>query len=531
VRMGQWGFSNQVSHHIPYMYDYVGQPYKTAEKVREALRRLYVGSEIGQGYAGDEDNGETSAWYLFSSLGLYPLQVGSENYAIGSPLFKRATVHLDNGRKLTVKAHGNSARNIYVQGLRLNGRRIDRAYVRHSEIARGGTLEFTMGPRPSRWATSRSAAPPSITRGSEIAHPLRDQTSPDDGRGPLFDDDSSTTAPAGAAVEYAFAAKRRATFYTLTSGTAAGGDPSGWVLEGSNDGSRWTTLDERSGEAFRWRSQTRPFKVKRPGSYTRYRLRFRGAAPTLGEIELLQRQAPDTSPLVASAEPVVAGAGESATVAVKLTNHGASPASGTVTATGPAGWTVDPASASFGPLAPGASTTVSLHAAVPADAAPGTYAVRLAIASNLGNTRDSATIAVVGDTIEFTPGTDAETPWLFDADGSQLDGAWRDGRGRFTDNETHATYRFQLPADVTGGTLTLEIGNEFVVDVSTDGSTWREVLREPTQEHDQGNRAERTLDLNDLRAGGHTLYVRLGDAKPDDGWGGWLGHVKLVMRR
>ena len=89
VRMGQWGFSNQVSHHIPYMYDYAGQPSKTAEKVREALRRLYVGSEIGQGYGGDEDNGETSAWYLFSALGFYPLQVGSENYAIGSPLFKQ----------------------------------------------------------------------------------------------------------------------------------------------------------------------------------------------------------------------------------------------------------------------------------------------------------------------------------------------------------------------------------------------------------------------------------------------------------
>ena len=76
VRMGQWGFSNQVSHHIPYMYDYAGQPSKTQAIVREALRRLYLGSEIGQGYAGDEDNGETSAWYLFSALGFYPLQVG-----------------------------------------------------------------------------------------------------------------------------------------------------------------------------------------------------------------------------------------------------------------------------------------------------------------------------------------------------------------------------------------------------------------------------------------------------------------------
>ena len=85
------------------------------------LRRLYLGSEIGQGYAGDEDNGETSAWYLFSALGFYPLQVGSENYVIGSPLFKQATVHLENGRDLVVKAPNNSERNVYVQGLKLNG--------------------------------------------------------------------------------------------------------------------------------------------------------------------------------------------------------------------------------------------------------------------------------------------------------------------------------------------------------------------------------------------------------------------------
>ncbi|MDP9134212.1 MAG: GH92 family glycosyl hydrolase, partial [Actinomycetota bacterium] len=114
VRMGQWGFSNQVSHHIPYMYDYAGQPWKTQAKVREALRRMYVGSEIGQGYAGDEDNGETSAWHLFSALGFYPLQVGSPYYAVGSPLFKKATVKLANGRELVVSAPRNSRRNVYV---------------------------------------------------------------------------------------------------------------------------------------------------------------------------------------------------------------------------------------------------------------------------------------------------------------------------------------------------------------------------------------------------------------------------------
>ncbi len=85
-----------------------GQPWKTQAKVREALSRLYMGSEIGQGYPGDEDNGEMSAWYVFGALGFYPLQMGSPEYAIGSPLFTKATVRLENGKKLVIKANGNS---------------------------------------------------------------------------------------------------------------------------------------------------------------------------------------------------------------------------------------------------------------------------------------------------------------------------------------------------------------------------------------------------------------------------------------
>src|ERR1044071_3641773 len=121
VRMGQWGFSNQVSHHIPYMYDYAGQPSKTQAKGREALRRLYLGSEIGQGYAADEDNGRTAARDTFSALGFYPLQGGSPYFAIGSPLFRKATVHLENGHDLVVSAPNNSAQNAYVQGPMVNG--------------------------------------------------------------------------------------------------------------------------------------------------------------------------------------------------------------------------------------------------------------------------------------------------------------------------------------------------------------------------------------------------------------------------
>ena len=95
VRMGMYGHSNQPSHHIPYMYNYVGQPWKTQEKVQEVLSRLYLGSEIGQGYPGDEDNGEMSAWYLFSAAGFYPLQMGIPEYAIGAPHFKKMTINLE----------------------------------------------------------------------------------------------------------------------------------------------------------------------------------------------------------------------------------------------------------------------------------------------------------------------------------------------------------------------------------------------------------------------------------------------------
>ena len=537
VRMGQWGFSNQVSHHIPYMYDYAGQPAKTAEKIREALRRLYVGSEIGQGYGGDEDNGETSAWYLFSALGIYPLQVGSENYAIGSPLFKKATVHLENGKDLVVSAPKNNDKNVYVRGLKLNGAPIDRAFLRHSEIAQGGTLEFDMGPQPTKWATGTAAAPPSITEGDQVAQPLRDRTG--DGTataaagdaGALFDDDSSTTAAPGEWVQYRFAAAQPVRFYTLTSGTEAGGDPSGWVVTGSNDGSSWTVLDERSGERFRWRSQTRPFKLRETGGYAYYRIEFSGGGATLGEVELLNPRRPDTSALAMQVTPVAAIEGQTVTVPVKLTNHGAAPASGTLAATAPDGLTVTPASASFGPLSTGQSTTIDLTVAVAKPLAPGNYRIRLELSSPAGDIRDSALVAVIRDTIEFTPGTDAEVPWLFDADGSQLDGDIHDGQGRYADGSTHATYKFELPADVTGGSLTLEIGNEFLVETSTTGTGWREVLRGEAGQHDLDNLAERTLDLNALREGGRTVYVRIGDAKPDDGWGGWLGHAKLVMQR
>ncbi|MEU5979374.1 GH92 family glycosyl hydrolase [Streptomyces sp. NPDC047315] len=287
VRMGMYGHSNQVAHHATYMYNAASQPWKTQEKVREVLSRLYVGNEIGQGYHGDEDNGEQSAWYLFSAMGFYPLVMGSGEYAIGSPLFTKMTVELDGGRKLVIKAPKNSAENVYVQGLKVNGKTWNSTALPHSAVARGGTLEFAMGPKPSSWGTGKDAAPVSITEDDAVPKPRADVL---EGAGALFDDSSATSAaiaPDGA-LDLPVPTATRAVQYTLTSAEAAKA-PGGWVLQGSSDGARWRDLDRRSDEEFAWDRQTRVFSVAAPGAYAKYRLvpAAGAGAATLAEVELI----------------------------------------------------------------------------------------------------------------------------------------------------------------------------------------------------------------------------------------------------
>jgi hypothetical protein len=302
VRMGQWGFSNQPSHHIPYMYDYAGQPYKAQALVREAMSRLYLGSEIGQGYPGDEDNGEMSAWGVFSALGFYPLQMGSPEYAIGSPLFTRATVNLENGKKIVVNAPNNSAQNVYVQSLKVNGKKYTSTALPHSLLADGATLDFTMGASPSKWGTADKDAPPSITTGSAVPSPLQDLTGPGKGTATdaaLVDNTSATRAvfPSKTPTwQYQFASTgERAEYYTLTSGAVAG-DPTAWQLRGSYDGTTWTTIDERTAQSFDSRLQTRPFKISKPGRFKYYQVAVTAntgeASTTLAEVELLGHPAP-----------------------------------------------------------------------------------------------------------------------------------------------------------------------------------------------------------------------------------------------
>jgi len=303
VRMGQWGFSNQVAHHVPWMYLYAGQPWRTQDIVREVLARMYAGSEIGQGYPGDEDNGESSAWWLFAALGFYPLQMGSETLVIGSPLFAKATVHLENGRTLTIRAPGNSADTRYVDAVTVNGQPWTSTSIPHRVLAEGGDIAFAMSATPGEWGRAVAALPPSLTTSAAIPAPLVDITLHGIAEanvadaGDLFDDSSRTEVvfSNGQLPTVTIAPKAGrgvVSMYTLTSG-ASGGRPTAWTLEGSDDGRQWTLLDRRSGEAFEWTRHTRPFALAKPAAYRQYRIVVTassdGGQSSLAEIELLGR--------------------------------------------------------------------------------------------------------------------------------------------------------------------------------------------------------------------------------------------------
>ncbi|MFI5732004.1 GH92 family glycosyl hydrolase [Kribbella sp. NPDC051587] len=279
VRMGQFGFSNQPAHHIAWMYNYAGAPHKTQAIAREVLDRLYVGEQIGQGYPGDEDNGEMSAWYLFAALGLYPLRVGAPEYAIGSPLFPRVTVTPLGGTPLLITASG--VENPYVQELRVDGKPLSVASITDAALQGASQVEFVLGPEPSDWGTLES--PPSLS--TETPAPLVDLI-PLDVANPLFDNTSATEVAVDSVVEWSLPSPATAAFYTLTSAAGPGADPSGWRLEGSSDGVTWSLLDERTDQTFPWRHQVRPFQIPTPAAHQHYRLTLTTPA-TLTQVELL----------------------------------------------------------------------------------------------------------------------------------------------------------------------------------------------------------------------------------------------------
>ncbi len=165
--MGQYCHGNQPIQHMPYLYCYAGQPWKTQYHVREICRRMYSSSPAG--YPGDEDQGSTSAWYVWSAMGMFPVTPGVDQYVIGSPVFGKMTLTLENGNQFVVEAEGNSPENVYIQSATLNGTVLDRNYLYHSEVVQGGILHLVMGPEPNEErGIGLSAAPFSVSNEGRI---------------------------------------------------------------------------------------------------------------------------------------------------------------------------------------------------------------------------------------------------------------------------------------------------------------------------------------------------------------------------
>ena len=158
--VGQFVMGNEPSFHIPYLYNYAGQPWKTQKRIRMLMESWFRNDLMG--VCGDEDGGGMSAFYVFSALGFYPVSPGVPVYTIGSPLFDKSEIQLANGKVFTMIAHGVSWENKYIQSAKLNGAEYNKTWFTHEDVMKGGTLELFMGDRPNKkWGVGEGANPPS----------------------------------------------------------------------------------------------------------------------------------------------------------------------------------------------------------------------------------------------------------------------------------------------------------------------------------------------------------------------------------
>ena len=163
--MGQYAHGNQPVQHVPYLYNYARQPWKTQERVRSVMRRLYDASETG--FPGDEDQGGLSSWYVLSALGIYSVCPGTDQYVIGSPLFEKATIVLENGNTFVIEAENNGPENVYIQSATLNGLPYSKNWITYEDIMQGGTLRFQMSNQPNyERGTEEEDLPFSLSRNS-----------------------------------------------------------------------------------------------------------------------------------------------------------------------------------------------------------------------------------------------------------------------------------------------------------------------------------------------------------------------------
>lgn len=291
-RFGQLALSNQPAHHIPFIPLFAARPDLAQDTVRTALERLFTGGEIGQGWPGDEDNGEMSAWWIFAVLGLYPLVPGSPGYVIVAPFVPRARVRVGTEAWLTIDAPGADRAYRYVQSVRIDGREWPSTYLPHQEIVHGATLSFVLADTPQRWGTAPSAQPPSLTSPGRRPSVLRDLSAEAQvhaSAGPasaVFDDDATSPGlrcATGDVVTWEFDGPRAPDFLTVTAelpGRYAFGleywDGGSWVPHGSWVGD------------FAWERQTVPFLLEsRRSRMWRW---VAGTEVTLTQLELLVRE-------------------------------------------------------------------------------------------------------------------------------------------------------------------------------------------------------------------------------------------------
>jgi predicted alpha-1,2-mannosidase len=165
--IGLYAQGNEPSFHIPYLYDFSGQPWKTQRRVRQIMDVWYGDGPLG--IPGDDDGGETSSWYVFSAMGFYPVCPGSPVYEIGSPIFAKSVIRLGNGKDFTIIADHVSAQNKYIQSARLNSQPLNKPWFQQSDIVNGGTLILEMGDKPNtRWGSAPGDAPPSMSASVQI---------------------------------------------------------------------------------------------------------------------------------------------------------------------------------------------------------------------------------------------------------------------------------------------------------------------------------------------------------------------------
>jgi len=162
MNMGQYAHGNQPIQHMPYLYNYAGQPWKSQYWVRKVMDKLYTPNP--DGYCGDEDNGQTSAWYVFSAMGFYPVCPGQDMYVFGSPVFDKVTVSLPNGKTLTIESENNGKDQVYIKDLSFNGKKWDKNFIDHDELLKGGELKFKMDAKPNKKrGVNKESFPPSMS--------------------------------------------------------------------------------------------------------------------------------------------------------------------------------------------------------------------------------------------------------------------------------------------------------------------------------------------------------------------------------